>query len=31
MALSYVLTGVILVGCVFLFRYFEKISKFNSK
>lgn len=31
MFISYLLAGVLLVGTILLFRYFEKISKFNSK
>lgn len=31
MVFPYIVTGLILVGSVMLFRYFEKISKFNSK
>jgi len=31
MFLSYILAGVLLVGSILLFRYFEKLSKFNSK
>lgn len=27
----YIVAGVILVGSILLFRYFEKFSKFNSK